>query len=90
MTKSTSNASLDLAHRFLSDPTGEEIRADLARLNDLKFHLESSLRKPSSKQVHHANEAALQAVAAALDALKAVARLWLLKYRPDSGSAPPR
>lgn len=90
MTQTASNDSLDLAHRFLSDPTGEELRTDLARLNDLKFHLESSLRKPSSKQVHRSNEAALQAVVAALETLKAVARLWILKYRPGVDKGPTR
>ncbi|WP_302174075.1 hypothetical protein [uncultured Hydrogenophaga sp.] len=90
MTQITSNDSVDLAHRFLSDPSGDELRTDLARLTDLKFHLESSLRKPSSKQVHRSNEAALQAVAAALETLKAVARLWVLKYRAGGEEARPR
>lgn len=89
MTKTTSTDNVDFAHRFLSDPSGDELRTDLARLTDLHFHLESSLRKPSSKQVHQANEAALRAVMAALETLKAVARLWVLKYRMSGGEKRP-
>lgn len=74
-----------LANRFLNDPSGDELRTDLARLTDLRFHLESSLRKPSSQQAHRSNEAALQGVVAALETLKTVARLWVWKHQAGKG-----
>lgn len=85
MTPTAPLDNVDLAHRFLDDPTGSELRSAQARLADLRFHLESSLKRPASKQAHRADEAALQAVQAALETLAAVARLWIWKYRRSGG-----
>lgn len=84
MTHVTQDASMDIAQRFLNDPTGNELRSTLAHLSDLQFHLESSLRRPSSPQVHQVNQVSLQAVLAALETLKTVARLWMARHRPAS------
>lgn len=79
MTKVTPDLTVDIAQRFLNDPTGAELRSTLAHLSDLKFHLESSLRRPSARQEHQLNEASLQAVLAALETLRAMVRLWMAK-----------